>query len=181
MRIIKKYSNRRLYDTQSSGYITLDELQEIIRGGEDVQVIDAKTGNDLTQATLAQIVVESGAARLLPTPLLTQMIRMSDDALAEFMQLYVAWAFQMYAETKKGLGKIPGLNKLDGEGAIGRLLNLNPFYRAARAAAGSPPAAPAEAEPPEPTDDDRNRDEVAELRGEIDELKKMIHDLAKSD
>lgn len=187
MRIIKKYSNRRLYDTKSSGYITLDELQEIIRDGEDVQVIDAKSGDDLTQATLAQIVVESGAARLLPTPLLTQMIRMSDDALAEFMQLYVAWAFQVYAETKKGLGKIPGLNKIDGGGAMSRLLNLNPFYRAARAAAGSPGGsteaedadeAPEPVEPPAAAD--TSSDDVAELRGEIDELKKLIHDLAGS-
>ncbi len=49
MRLIKKYSNRRLYDTETSGYITLDELAEIIRGGSDVRVVGAKSGEDLTR------------------------------------------------------------------------------------------------------------------------------------
>ncbi len=175
MRLIKKYSNRRLYDTELSGYITLDELADTIRAGVDIEVVDAKSGEDLTQGTLAQIVVETGAARLLPAPLLTQMIRMEHDALAEFMQLYVSWAFQVYSETKKGLGKLPGLGSFDGEAAVAKLLNLNPFYRAARAAAappapktkigGTPRTAEPEAEPP---------DDVSELRKEIDELKAMV-------
>lgn len=192
VRTIKKYSNRRLYDTETSGYITLDELSDIIRNGQDVQVLDAKSGEDLTQATLAQIVVESGAARLLPTPLLTQMIRMGDDQLAEFMQLYVAWAFQLYAETKKGITKLPGLGRGgDGENPLAKLLALNPFYRAAKAATDrgrSAPQRPAPATDPEPTpepdyDDvpeDAKPSDVQELRGEIDQLKEMIRELAKS-
>ena len=187
VRTIKKYSNRRLYDTETSGYITLDELSDIIRDGQDVQVLDAKSGEDLTQGTLAQIVVESGAARLLPTPLLTQMIRMGDDALAEFMQLYVAWAFQLYAETKKGITKLPGLGGGgEGDNPLSRLLSLNPFYRAARAASGSKkntmagPAAspPDEPEPQEEQPAERAPNEVEELRGEIDQLKEMIKELA---
>ena len=68
--LIKKYSNRRLYDTTESKYITLDELTAIIRSGRDVRIVDAKTNEDLTQATLAQMILESGrAARLLPQPL----------------------------------------------------------------------------------------------------------------
>jgi len=81
--IVKKYSNRRLYDTEGSSYVTLEELADKIRQGADVRVLDAKTGEDLTQATLTQIILESrGAARLLPIPLLLQLIRMGDDALA---------------------------------------------------------------------------------------------------
>ena len=96
-KLIKKYSNRRLYDTDASKYITLDELAEIVRKGADVKVIDASEGTDLTQTTLAQIVVESrGAAKLLPVPLLTQMIRMEDKALTEFLTLYMSWALDMY-------------------------------------------------------------------------------------
>lgn len=175
MRTIKKYSNRRLYDTDLSGYITLEELAETIRSGVDVEVVDAKSGEDLTQGTLAQIVVESGAARLLPTPLLTQMIRMGDDALAEFMQLYVAWAFQLYSETKKGLGKLPGINKIDGEGAVAKLLNLNPFYRVAKAAAApTPPRQAGVDATPEPAN------EVEEMRREIDELKAMMRQLVEA-
>ena len=72
--IIKKYGNRRLYDTGSSRYITLEDLAEQIRGGQEVRVIDAASGDDLTQATLTQIIIEGrGAARLLPVGLLTQL------------------------------------------------------------------------------------------------------------
>ena len=98
MVIVKKYSNRRLYDTEESRYITLDEL---CRGGKDVRVVDARSGEDLTQATLAQIVIENrGAARMLPTPMLVQMIRMGDDALAEFLSRYLTWALQVYAQMR---------------------------------------------------------------------------------
>lgn len=70
-------SNRRLYDTEASRYITLEELADRIQAGSDVRVIDAASGDDLTQATLTQIIIESrGAAKLLPVPLLTQMIRL---------------------------------------------------------------------------------------------------------
>ena len=79
--IVKKYSNRRLYDTSDSRYVTLEELAEKVRQGEDVRVVDAKTGEDLTAATLTQIIVEGrGAAKLLPVPLLTQLVRLGDSA-----------------------------------------------------------------------------------------------------
>jgi len=69
--LVKKYGNRRLYDTDQSRYITLEELAESVRQGKEVRVVDAKTGDDLTTATLAQIIVEGrGAGRLLPQALL---------------------------------------------------------------------------------------------------------------
>jgi len=99
---IKKYSNRRLYDTDQSRYITLEELAERIRTGSDVRVIDASTNRDLTQATLVQIVLESrGAARLLPPSLLVAMIRMGDDALADFLGRWMDWALQMYGAARQ--------------------------------------------------------------------------------
>ena len=88
--LVKKYGNRRLYDTEESRYITLEELAGTVRQGKDVHVVDAKTGEDLTTATLAQIIIEGrGAGRLLPPALLVQLIRMGDDALAEFLGQYV--------------------------------------------------------------------------------------------
>lgn len=102
MRIIKKYSNRRLYDTATSRYITLDELTVFIRDDQEVQVIDAKSGEDLTRATLAQIVADSrGAMELMPLPLLNQLIRMDDEALQEFMGRYMSWALQMYLQSPR--------------------------------------------------------------------------------
>jgi len=98
--LVKKYGNRRLYDTDESKYITLEELAESVRRGKDVRVVDAKTGEDLTTGTLAQIIIEGrGAGRLLPPQLLVQLIRMGDDALAEFLGQYVSWALEVYLQT----------------------------------------------------------------------------------
>jgi polyhydroxyalkanoate synthesis repressor PhaR len=170
--IVKKYSNRRLYDTSASRYITLEELTEKIRGGEDVKVIDAKSGVDITQATLAQIIVESrGAARLLPVPLLTQLIRMGDDALAEFFSQYMAWFFEIYLQMKQGAQAASPLNPF----------SLMPFAATSalsRAFTSTPP--PAQEEPPEP--EPATRDEISELRREMEALKKeLIKNQTKDD
>jgi polyhydroxyalkanoate synthesis repressor PhaR len=102
MRLIKKYPNRRLYDTEESRYITLEELAVAVQGGVDVQVIDAHSQADLTAPTLAQILLESrGGARLLPTPLLLQLVRMRDEALAEFFGKYLSFALDVYAGAKR--------------------------------------------------------------------------------
>src|SRR5262249_9441201 len=101
--LVKKYSNRRLYDTDDSRYISLEELAEKIRQGVDVRVEDAKSGEDLTAATLTQILVDGrGAARLLPVSLLIQLVRLGDDALAEFLGNYVRWALEIYVQAKQG-------------------------------------------------------------------------------
>jgi len=160
--LIKKYGNRRLYDTGHSRYITLEELADIIRGGEDVRVVDAKSGEDLTTGTLAQIIIEGrGAARLLPVPLLVQLIRMGDDALAEFLGQYVTWALQVYLQAKEGVQAMAPLNPFFsapfGGGAMSRLFGLGPSPR---------PEAPAAAPP--------NGGELAALRKELEELKASL-------
>ena len=111
--LIKKYGNRRLYDTSDSRYVTLDELAAKIRTGAELRVVDAQTGEDLTQATLTQLVLETGhAARFLPVQLLTQMIRLSDDALAEFFSRYVTGALDLYLQAKRGVQSIASYNPL---------------------------------------------------------------------
>lgn len=111
--LIKKYSNRRLYDTSLSSYVTLDELAEKIRKGADVRVIDAKTKEDLTQTILAQIILESrGTSKLLPNHLLLQLIRMEDDALSEFFSQYMAWALNIYQRMRKGAGTLGSFNPM---------------------------------------------------------------------
>jgi polyhydroxyalkanoate synthesis repressor PhaR len=111
--LIKKYGNRRLYDTGDSRYVTLDELAAKIRSGADLRVVDAQSGEDLTQATLTQIVLETGnAAKFLPVQLLTQMIRLSDDALAEFFSRYVTSALDLYLQAKRGVQTIATYNPL---------------------------------------------------------------------
>lgn len=111
--LVKKYGNRRLYDTSDSRYVTLDELAAKIRSGADLRIVDAQNGEDLTQATLTQIVLETGnAAKFLPVQLLTQMIRLSDDALAEFFSRYVTGALDVYLQAKRGMQSISGFNPL---------------------------------------------------------------------
>jgi polyhydroxyalkanoate synthesis repressor PhaR len=111
--VIKKYGNRRLYDTGDSRYVTLDELAAKIRTGVDLRIVDAQTGEDLTQATLTQIVLETGhAAKFLPVQLLTQMIRLSDDSLAEFFSRYVTSALDMYLQAKRGVQALTTYNPL---------------------------------------------------------------------
>ena len=75
--VIKRYSNRKLYDTQESRYVTLEELEEMIRAGKEIRVLDAATGEDLTSVTLAQIILENERAHraTLPTTLLHQLIK----------------------------------------------------------------------------------------------------------
>ncbi|MBI4705775.1 MAG: polyhydroxyalkanoate synthesis repressor PhaR [Deltaproteobacteria bacterium] len=103
MVVVKKYSNRRLYDTAESRYITLDELAEKIRDGTEVRVVDAKSGEDLTAPVLTQIIIDGrGAGKLLPVSLLAQLIRLQDDVLADFLGKYLSTALQMYLAAKQG-------------------------------------------------------------------------------
>jgi polyhydroxyalkanoate synthesis repressor PhaR len=113
MLVVKKYPNRRLYDTTESRYITLEDLAARVKAGSDVLVQDATTGADLTQATLTQIILESrGGAKLLPVPLLLRLIRLGDEALAEFFGRYVSWALEMYLQAQHGARALMPLNPL---------------------------------------------------------------------
>ncbi|MEZ0312039.1 MAG: polyhydroxyalkanoate synthesis regulator DNA-binding domain-containing protein [Myxococcota bacterium] len=153
--LVKKYNNRRLYDTDASRYIRLDEIAARIRAGADVRVEDAKTGADLTAPTLAQIIFEDqNAARLLPPALLVQLIRMGEEPLADFLGRYVSWALDLYQQTRNGLGSF-----------------YNPFAapRPFPSPAPAPPPVPP-AEPPAPT----AQDELKELRREMAELRRSL-------
>jgi polyhydroxyalkanoate synthesis repressor PhaR len=152
--LVKKYGNRRLYDTEQSRYVRLDEIAERIREGADVQVVDARSGADLTAPTLAQIIFEDrNAARLLPVPLLLQLIRMGDGPLADFLGRYVSWALEMYLQARSGLGSL-----------------YNPFA-ALRGFPGPPPAGPP---PPAATEPAASTDPVAELRREVAALRQSL-------
>ena len=96
--IIKKYGNRRLYDTSGSRYVNLDEIAALIRKGVQVQVVDAKTGEDLTRVTLTQIITEDAKDKPtgLPLELLRQLIVASDQTRQEFVMWYLKSAFDTY-------------------------------------------------------------------------------------
>lgn len=194
--LIKKYGNRRLYDTGDSRYVTLDELAAKIRSGLDLRVVDDQTGEDLTQATLTQIVLETGnAAKFLPVQLLTQMIRLSDDALAEFFSRYVTGALELYLQAKRGVQTLATYNPLGqlplaATDALARMWMGSPFgappsYPAY--AAQPPPPQPQHAAPPPEPEPERRRaatepgadtrsDDVAAMRRELEELKQAVRE-----
>lgn len=183
MKVVKKYSNRRLYDSDLSRYITLEELAEAIRGGADVRVVDAKSGDDLTQPTLAQIIIDSrGAAKLLPVELLTRMIRMGDDALAEFLGKYMTMALDMYLGAKRGAQAVQpyfpfATMPFDAANAMARMLGGQMPW------GGQPPpqAAPMAPMPAEARPDDRRDDDIQDLRRELQELKEALRAKADAD
>ncbi len=103
--LIRKYGNRRLYDTAARQYINLDGIAALIRQGREVQVVDAKTGEDLTRVTLTQIITEDAKEKPtgLPLELLRQLIVASDRARQEFVMWYLKSAFDTYQSVKDAL------------------------------------------------------------------------------
>jgi len=197
-RIVKKYGNRRLYDTTESRYVTLEELAVSIKGGAEVRVVDAQTGQDLTQTTLAQIILEGrGAAQFLSVPILTQLVRMNDDALADFFGRWLSAALELYQGARQGVQALTPYNPLAAvpfaaSNAIARLFTAlpGPWMSAPSAPQYAPappqyasPAAPPYApyapppdahEPPlttPPPPPGVDREALAALRRELDALK----------
>jgi polyhydroxyalkanoate synthesis repressor PhaR len=97
--VVKKYANRRLYNTESSSYITLDNLAEMIRGGRDFVVYDAKTGDDITRSVLTQIIVEqeSKGSAMLPIGFLRQLIGFYGDSMQGLVPNYLEQAMTSFA------------------------------------------------------------------------------------
>ncbi len=110
MRIIKKYPNRRLYDTERSAYITLHEVHEIVRSGEDFKVVDANSGDDITRAVLVQIITEQegGERPLFSTDMLTKFIRFYDDASQGMFGSFLEQNLSAFVEQQKRLSEQVG-------------------------------------------------------------------------
>lgn len=96
--VIKKYANRRLYNTAKSSYVTLDDLSKMVRDGEDFAVFDAKSGDDITRSVLTQIIVEEEAKdqNMLPTNFLRELIRLYGDPLQGVVPGYLDAAMQAF-------------------------------------------------------------------------------------
>ena len=101
--IIKKYANRRLYNTQTSSYVTLDHLCEMVKDGMDFEVRDARTGEDITRSVLTQIIFEEEGKgqNLLPIRFLRQLIRMYGDSLQAFVPGYLDLSMESFAKNQE--------------------------------------------------------------------------------
>ena len=104
--VIKKYSDRRLYDTSASGYVTLDDIAGMVRKGVDIQVKDARSGKDLTSMVLMQIIMEDARDRetALPLQLLRELVKASDRATHDFVSWYLATTFELYQKARETAG-----------------------------------------------------------------------------
>ena len=100
--VVKKYANRRLYNTATSSYVTLDELSKMVRQGEHFVVYDAKSGEDLTRSILTQIILEedSKGRNLLPINFLRQLIGFYDDSLRAFLPRYLELSMENFARNQ---------------------------------------------------------------------------------
>ncbi|MBW1893313.1 MAG: polyhydroxyalkanoate synthesis regulator DNA-binding domain-containing protein [Deltaproteobacteria bacterium] len=100
--LFKKYPNRRLYDTEKSEYVSLNQLEDLIKDGKIVEVVEVKTGEDVTAFTLTQIILEKAKKKntLLPLPLLHLIIRHGENVLSEFFEKYLEQTVQNYLAYK---------------------------------------------------------------------------------
>ncbi len=109
-RVIKKYPNRRLYDTKISSYITIEDVRQLIVDGEEFEVIDARSNEDLTRQVLLQIITEheQDGEPMLSTQLLTQIIRFYGDSLQGYMGSYLEQSMQAFLDQQQQFRKQMG-------------------------------------------------------------------------
>ncbi len=197
--IIKKYANRRLYNTATSSYVTLDNLSDMVRQGVDFVVFDAKTGDDITRSVLAQIIFEeeSRGQNLLPIQFLRQLISFYGDSMQTLLPTYLEMSLDGFAKQQErfrsqfsqAFGGTPSLGYFDEQVSQ----NLAMFDRAMRmfspfsfsqngtAQAAASPTAGASVHHDEstPAAAHHDHDEVSELRHQMEAMKAQIEALAR--
>jgi polyhydroxyalkanoate synthesis repressor PhaR len=193
--VIKKYANRRLYNTQTSSYVTLDHLCEMVKSGVEFEVRDARTGEDITRQVLAQIIFEeeNKGQHLLPIQFLRQLIRFYGDSLQAFLPSYLEMSIESFARHQAEM------RDKFAEAMTGKMTfkdyeqmtrqNLQMFERAMRmftpfgAGVFGPEQGGAEVPPrpngaPEPRAARRD-EEIKELKDQIAAMRQQINDLAQ--
>ena len=101
--VIKRYGNRRLYNTETKSYVNYGDLAKIVRDGNDVQVIDSTSGEDVTKAVLIQVILEEekNNKTVLPTEFLFQLLRSREESMQDFFKNHLAASFNAYMKTKE--------------------------------------------------------------------------------
>lgn len=164
--IIKKYENRRLYNTSTSQYINQDQVAQLVRDGHDVRVVDATTGEDVTRLILAQIVVEDAKTpdSIFPLDVLRHMILASGRATQENALRYMKGMMDMYQNAYRALP--PAVNPFEFlQGHWGQPGTADPVAGGQRSRVDQPPAAATSR---------MNASEVDELKHRIEELESLL-------
>jgi polyhydroxyalkanoate synthesis repressor PhaR len=158
--VIKRYSNRKLYDTQESRYVTLEEIEEMIRAGREISVVDAASGEDLTSVTLTQIILENERARRasLPSAFLHQLIK-HGESWQDFVQKSMRSSLEGMVSSQRDMERIfRDWSIRAGWGAIGVTPAPSPEVKRDGAA----------------DETDRLRDEVTALRDRLRSLEERL-------
>jgi len=173
--VVKKYANRRLYNTESSAYITLDTLADMVRKGRDFVVYDAKTGEDITRSVLTQIIVEeeSKGQNLLPTGFLRQLIGFYGNSMQAIVPRYLEQALTTFAHQQEKVRSAVqqtmgnffpfGMEEVSRQNMtmIERAMSLfSPFYH------------PPDGSAPRPAT--TMQEELSALRDEVDSLRRQL-------
>jgi polyhydroxyalkanoate synthesis repressor PhaR len=163
---IKKYANRRLYDTESSSYITLDRLAEMVREGREFEVVDAKTGDDITRQVLTQIIVDEEArgSTMLPVNFLKQLIGLYGNSMQAVVPQYLDAAMDAFKRNQQALGQAFSGNAF----ADLAKRNMAMFEDAAQAFTGGGKKAA-----------NASEKELEELRAELAKLQEKVDRLSK--
>lgn len=181
--IIKKYANRRLYNTSSSSYITLDDLAKMVRDNVEFQVLDAKTGDEITHSILTQIIMDeesSGGQQMLPVSFLRQLISMYGNSMQNMMPSYLEASMQNFRQNQtkireafeQGMAKNPlaaihETNMAMMRAAADTLIPGSSAKNAAKKAASEPPSS------------DTSADEIAALREQMAAMQKKLDEIGK--
>jgi len=162
---IKKYANRRLYDTESSTYITLDRLAQMVREGREFEVVDAKSGEDITRQVLTQIIVdeESRGSTMLPINFLKQLIGLYGNSMQNFVPSYLEAAMDAFQRNQSAAKDAFGGNVF----ADLAKRNMAMFEDASWAFGGKPKS---EAKPAGDSEMDQLKAELAALQAKVDRL-----------
>ncbi len=185
--IIKKYANRRLYNTKTSSYVTLDHLCEMVKQGTDFEVHDARTGDDITRSVLTQIIFEeeSKGQNLLPIRFLRQLIRFYGDSLQAFIPGYLDMSMESFTRQQEDMRHRIAETFGGGSQALEAMTrqNLAIFERTMRMFSpfGIQAAREAEARSSNGSTESKpaSSDEVSELKSEIEAMRRQLAEIAR--
>ena len=177
--VIKKYANRRLYNTQSSSYITLEDLSRMTREGIDFQVVDAKTGTDSTHQILTQIIMEeeTHGEQMLPISFLRQLISMYGNSMQQLMPHYLEATMDNFRANQLKLQETWKASM--GPDALAKMAETNMAMFKAAASAFMPGGKSFTTEPPPPAPAASPGDDLEALRAQMAAMQKKLDELGK--
>ena len=183
--VIKKYANRRLYDTSSSQYVTLDYVRELVKSGRDFTVVDAKSGEDLTHGVLSQIIFEEEARgeNLLPLPFLRQLIQYYGDSLQSVVPSYLeatmdAFSSQQEEMRERFTGTLQSPQAIMEAFQDQSRRNMEMFGQAMQMFAPFVPGTGATERPAEPDVKPDETEDLEAMRAELDAMRAKIDKLS---